>query len=72
MLFCIKKIATYLNFPLNNRKIKKISLELFDTSSPTFHKGLIGNWKNKYKSNILSVFNQKFGKDLEGLGYDYE
>lgn len=66
----IKQIADHLIIELSVAKIERIAGRLFDTASPTFRKGVIGDWKNHFSAQHKQVFKNVAGQLLIDLGYE--
>lgn len=66
----IRSILNHLGFDSNDEAgVNKICSRVFDENSHTFHKGRIGSWQESFTPKALELFNEKFGRETEGLGY---
>ncbi len=73
----ISSMAAVLGVPLSEEKLKNITDKLFGNSfaskdvpfSRTFREGKIGAWKKHFKPHHLKLFNAKWKKYQQALGY---
>lgn len=63
----IKNLFKYLG--AENINSKKIADNCFDKASPTFRKGIIGNYVNDLSQKQIKLFNQLHGDILKQYGY---
>jgi hypothetical protein len=66
----IMRIADHLEVNLSETQIASISDGVFDRASPTFRKGIIGDWRNQFTSEHKQVFKDVAGQLLIDLGYE--
>jgi sulfotransferase 6B1 len=65
----IIRIAHHLGINLSATDIASISDGVFDVASPTFRKGIIGDWHNQFTSAHKQAFKDVAGQLLIDLGY---
>jgi hypothetical protein len=66
----ILRIADHLEINLPANDIASISSRVFDVASPTFRKGIIGDWRNYFTSEHKQAFKNVAGQLLIDLGYE--
>lgn len=66
----IERIAAHLGMSLSPAEIDCIIAGAFDTKSPTFRKGLIGDWRNHFAPEHKAAFKRVAGRLLIELGYE--
>jgi hypothetical protein len=65
----IKRIADFLEVPLNEKQIVDIAEKLFG-GTPTFKQGKIDSWKKYFKPEVKTLFKTVAGQLLIDLGYE--
>jgi hypothetical protein len=68
-LSTLQKMYDKLGINYNNKMLKKISDNLFFTGSPTFRKGLIGQWKDKMNNEEIKTVRKEMGDLISKYGY---
>lgn len=66
----IRKVAAHVGAELDDARLDDIVSQLFSTSSRTFRKGQIGDWKNRFNDVHKAAFKKKSGEMLIRLGYE--
>jgi hypothetical protein len=49
--------------------VRSVCARLFSSDSPTFHKGAIGQWRDAFDDELLTLFEDVAGRYLERFGY---
>lgn len=65
----IRDLAAHIGYTLDQYDVDRIALSLFG-NTPTFKKGLIGEWKKKYSLEHIDLFKEWLGEELIQLGYE--
>jgi hypothetical protein len=65
----IQAIAGYIGVQLTEMEMEVISQDVFDFNSPTFRKGMIGDWRNHLTQDHLHALEQEMGDLMRDLGY---
>lgn len=60
----------HIGFEISDRDLKSIAGNLFYTASPTFRKGLIGQWRDEMSSDIKKLVDEKMREVISRYGYD--
>jgi sulfotransferase 6B1 len=66
----VRKIADHLEIRLSPDEVDRIAIGSYDSASPTFRRGMIGDWKNYFSSDHTSMFKALAGQLLIDLGYE--
>jgi len=66
----IRKIASHIGADLDTNQFDHICSDLFSTSSRTFRKGQVGDWKNHFSDAHRQVFKEQSGDVLIRMGYE--
>ncbi|ABZ83411.1 sulfotransferase domain family protein [Heliomicrobium modesticaldum Ice1] len=66
----IEKVLRHLGITIPNEQILVISNKVFNVDSPTFRKGIIGDWKNHFSDEHKKAFKEIAGDVLITLGYE--
>lgn len=66
----IGRVAAFLGIGLSDGQIGEIAQAAFSTSSTTFRKGAIGDWKNHFKESHKESFREAEGGLLSAMGYE--
>jgi Sulfotransferase domain len=66
----IMRIADHLEVDLSQNDVTRICTEVFDIASPTFRKGVIGDWRNQFTATHKQAFKEVAGQLLIDLGYE--
>lgn len=65
----LKNIAQHLGIKLTDKQIRDVAQNVFG-SSQTFHKGIIGQWKQHFDESVKNLFKQYAGQLLIDLEYE--
>jgi hypothetical protein len=63
-------LARHLDLPLTAPQARAAGERVFDVTSPTFRRGLIGAWKEQFKSRHVRAFKEMAGQTLVEWGYE--
>jgi hypothetical protein len=66
----IGAIAEHLGLPLTAGETAVIADGVFDVTSPTFRRGLIGSWKEHFTAEHVRAFTEIAGQTLVEWGYE--
>lgn len=66
----IRDIAEHIELQLSPDEIARIASESYDTKSPTFRRGMIGDWKEHFLPEHKVMFKAVAGELLIDLGYE--
>jgi sulfotransferase 6B1 len=66
----VRKIADHLKVRLSRDEVNRIAIGSYDTASPTFRRGITGDWKNHFSPGHKSMFKDIAGQLLIDLGYE--
>jgi hypothetical protein len=66
----IGRIAKHLGVRLSRADVERIAEGTFDPKSPTFRRGMVGDWKNHFSPEHKKVFKDMAGHLLIDLGYE--
>lgn len=66
----VTSILKHLNLEIDGDKLESIALSCYSSSSRTFRKGIIGDWKNHFSENHKRQFKEVAGDVLIKLGYE--
>ena len=66
----LQSIYDLIQTPVNDEWISFIVKNLFSSSSPTFRKGQIGQWKHHFDDELKTIFKQTAGNELVKYGYE--
>ena len=65
----IKGIYKAIGLEVSDRLREDIRLSIFSSSSPTFHKGLVGQWRDCFDHELETLFMSQAGDLLKKFGY---
>jgi hypothetical protein len=66
----IQKLASFLGIDLDEATLNEIAQRIFQRSSTTFRKGMIGDWRNHFTAEHKAAFKRQAGELLLELGYE--
>lgn len=66
----IRGIFDYLGLPITDNEIAKLLGKLFSAVSPTFRKGVAGEWREAFSKENKQLFKQIAGHQLIAWGYE--
>ena len=66
----IDKFAKYVDRPISEEEINRISNCIWTPKSNTFRKGVIGDWKNHFNDEHKIMFKKIAGQHLISMGYE--
>ena len=66
----VHKLASFLGIDLDEAMLNEIASRIFQRSSTTFRKGVIGDWRNHFTAEHKAAFKRQAGELLLELGYE--
>jgi hypothetical protein len=69
-LTTVAAIAAHIDRPLDEAALRRVCDRVFSTSSATFRKGQIGDWRNHFTAEQVELFKHQAGDQLIRLGYE--
>lgn len=68
----VQSIYQHLGMPLAGDEIKKLAMGIFSNQSPTFHKGVIGKWREYFDDQATQQFKDIASDMLAHYGYELD
>jgi hypothetical protein len=67
----VERVYRHLGLDLETALIERVCRELFSDASPTFRKGAIGGWRERFDDDLTERFRRRVGDDrLRAYGYE--
>lgn len=66
----VSQVCVYLGLNLSLTRLKEISGKVFDSSSKTFHKGAVAQWRSVFNERQQALINEKLAESIVSMGYD--
>lgn len=66
----VEAISRHLGYSLAPERIDRLVRKTWSQRSPTFRKGVIGDWRNHFSDEHVAVFKEVTGRHLIALGYE--
>lgn len=63
-------IYAHIGLEMSGENVRETAQELFYTASPTFRKGLIGQWKERMSPDVKKLIRQELGDVIREFGYE--
>ncbi|WP_420645353.1 sulfotransferase domain-containing protein [Candidatus Leptofilum sp.] len=70
--YTLRSLYDLIQLPTNDEWISYVIKNLFSSSSPTFRKGQIGQWKYHFDDELKAIFKQTVGNELIHYGYEQD
>lgn len=68
----IEGITRHLGFSLSPERIDRLTQKTWSDRSPTFRRGVIGDWRNHFTDEHIAAFKEIAGRHLITLGYEHD
>lgn len=66
----VEAITRHLGYLLTPDRIERLLRKVWSERSPTFRKGVIGDWRNHFTDEHIAAFKEVAGRHLVTLGYE--
>jgi sulfotransferase 6B1 len=66
----VRRVVEYLDLRMSSSEISSLSDRVWTRGSPTFRRGLIGDWRNHFTDEHKTAFKEIAGEHLIALGYE--
>jgi len=67
----LAKVCDHIGIETDDARVRDLASRLFYTASPTFRKGLVGQWKDKMSHSIKELVDEKLGDLIRRYGYEF-
>jgi hypothetical protein len=68
-LATIQQLANHVNRPLDAEQVERVASKMYSRRSPTYRKGIVGDWRNHFTPDIEALFQEAAGATLTEAGY---
>lgn len=68
----IEAITRHLGYSLSPERMDRLARKTWSDRSPTFRKGVIGDWRNHFTDEHIVAFKEVAGRHLITLGYEHD
>ena len=65
----LREIFETLHLPMSAEDLRMLAAQVFSGSSPTFRRGVTGQWRQHFDPGITKLFNAEAGEMLQRYGY---